>query len=450
MPLTPRETATIILFAAVVGLAIVLHKDRREVLRPGLTILRLLADRKVWPVFVGFLAYAFAVVAFAYRLGWWSTDLLKDTLIIVFFTGIPFLMNAASEKDGARMVRHLAVEVVGFAALALFYVNLASFPLWGELLFQAVLAFLVLLEVVASRDPKGRPVSRLLRIIIALMVLCAFVYTTVELATFDASEWVTQAQSLALSILLPLAFLPAVYPLAYFAACESTLVRLPSHNDRTAPPLRVRFAYIIGCHLRLSYATGFTMQWLPALASERTFRGASRLMKNYRAAVQAGAGDVRNYKRQLKEMTGATGVNGDGRWQDRREFHETKELLRGLAYAQMGQARNNGNRYRDDPLNLMFAFNLRKLPEDPGVHATTSADRKGWYAWRKTVGGYYFGVGGRALNIDETWLFEGSEPPSGYPTPATPDWSTEPSGEWSCDDAPPESVRPPGGVSWQR
>lgn len=136
MELTSRELATGIVVVAFVLLALLLTKDRKELLRPLLGVVKAFAAWKVWTVVLAYLIFVAAVVVLAHSVGVWSGDLLKDTLIIAFFVGLPILLNSAKFRDGLGVVKHVVKEVLDVAALLVVYLNLAPFPLWGELILQ--------------------------------------------------------------------------------------------------------------------------------------------------------------------------------------------------------------------------------------------------------------------------------------------------------------------------
>lgn len=57
------------------------------------------------------------------------------------------------------MVKHVVKEVLGVAALLIVYLNLAPFPLWGELTPQVALFFFAMLAIVGVGAPaeEGQP-----------------------------------------------------------------------------------------------------------------------------------------------------------------------------------------------------------------------------------------------------------------------------------------------------
>lgn len=452
MELTSREWATIILAAAFVVFGVLVSNDRAGLGRLGMDAVKLLFRPKVWPVFLGFLIYGTVVVWVAYTWHLWAFDLLKDTIVIVLFTGTPLVTSVFDERSGGALTGRLIKKVIGIGALLLAYINLGSFPLWGELIFQFVVAVLLLFGAAAGAGTEAyHPgVVRFAQVIVALMGFGVFIYTTTYVITeFNTFDWDHEGRVFLLSIWLPIVFLPAVYPLAYAGACEVAITRITLQHNREKPPVRVRFAVIAGFRFSLRYANGFTMRWPATVAGTRTYRSAAHVLRDFREAVRAGARKRKDYAERVKRMTGIPGRDDAGLWLDRREFEGSKEVLRNLGFMQMSFARDHKNRYRPDMQPLMFGWGWDKLPADPDVQASTSNDRKAWVAWRRTSGGYFFGVGGRADNVHQQWLYDGVDAPTGFPQPGAAGWGTDtesPSLEWQTDDSPPPEVLAPGGA----
>src|SRR5680860_1478052 len=84
-----RELATAILAAVFVATILLIPRTRRQVLPSLVAILKVLANIKILGLFAAYFAYAALLVVAAWILGAWEISLLKDTLIVVVFVGLP-------------------------------------------------------------------------------------------------------------------------------------------------------------------------------------------------------------------------------------------------------------------------------------------------------------------------------------------------------------------------
>src|SRR5699024_5321441 len=292
-----------------------------------------------------------------------------------------------------------------------------------------------MLTIIGKHDPKTAAAGKLFEGLTGLIGIGLIAYVTIRVATrFNELDWEHEATTFALSVWLPVSLIPFIYVFGLIASCEATLVRAKFHNGREALPFAARLAFVLGVRGSLRYATYFTGRWLPELAKQKSFRDASRTMREYRRSVRNNARQNHERRRRLRKQAGSTGVDENGLWLDRREFHETKEALDGLFYAQMGLYRHHGGRYWTDPIVVFPVGGFRNLPEDHGVDFRVRDDGQAWAAWRHTVGAFCLGVGG-TQDLEAHWRYAGTESPSNYPGPAGLGWvdvteDSEASPEW--------------------
>lgn len=416
MELSTRELASIIIFIAIIALAVVLSKDRQSIWKSLANVVKAFLEWKVWSIILVLLLYSAAVILFAAWIGLWTVELLKDTIIVVLFTGIPLLMASMSTKSGGELIKYLVKEVLGMTAFLVAYLNLAPLALWGELLLQTAVIFLVMCASVGRLDPKTKVVARVCDFLLGLAGIGVLIYTTWFLiSNLDGFNWAQEGRIFALSIWLPLLLIPIVYPIGFVAAAETAMLRLRFGSREKKVARRTKFAMVSGFHGRLLFASRFRGDWGAEVAKEQTYRGARRVMKEYREAVRQAATDIRAKRVHAKDMAGVHGVDDEGYWKDRREFQETKTVLISIFFSQMGFARNHKGRFSEDPLSLLLSSELKELPEPQGIEVRTASKRKSWLAYRKTAGGLYLATGGRSDNLNEQWRYAGISAPAGLP-----------------------------------
>jgi len=64
------------------------------------------------------------------------------------------------------------------------------------------------------------------------------------------------------------------------------------------------------------------------------------------------------------------------------------------------------------------------LSSDPGITMKLSKNGQAWYAWRRTVTGWYFAIGATGPPPNR-WEYDGPEPPHGFPG-KDPRWGERP------------------------
>lgn len=444
LALTNRELASVILVVVFIGVFVLVPKLRRQVSSSFVNLLQAFFVWKIQLLLLLYLGYAFVIVYLAWRLGAWDSSLLKDTLIVVFFVGLPMVFSANGVRSGTKLVRDVVCDVVGVSALVVFYLSLGSLPLWGELLLQPFLILLVSLAAMARFNPEHRPVEKLATILLGIIGLSLVAYTTRLLVSTWNAEMATDAvASFVLTVWLPIALIPAVYVFAFIMHSENILTMLPFLNDRKKPKLRIRLACLWGLHFSTRLASEFTGRWRSQLALSAGVREAIRTMRQFRRAVKDRDQALEAHNERLEQMTGVDGVDEDGLRLDRREFYETKKELTNLYFMQMGWHRNRGGTYRPELLDLLGDMTEKGLPREHGIQLAVRKDKQAWRAWRQTSGGWYFGVGGTST-LEHQWQYDGPTAPAGFPSERAAGWFNATIGasspEWMHNDEAPTRV----------
>lgn len=134
---------------------------------------------------------------------------------------------------------------------------------------------------------------------------------------------------------------------------------------------------------------------------------------------------------RASQWIGSTETDEDGRRHDRREFGATTKSLSYLAGCQGGWFQSRGEGFQPGHLKMVHpTFVKNGLPEEHGTVMHVSEDHRSWYAWRRTITGYVFGIGANAdthclpHGLPTDWRWEGEEPPTGPPG-VDPRWGDE-------------------------
>lgn len=114
-----------------------------------------------------------------------------------------------------------------------------------------------------------------------------------------------------------------------------------------------------------------------------------------------------------ERYAGSLETDEDGRRLDRRGFDVAKESLRRLATRQMAEHRRHG-RYSE--MDQMFPNRSGDdfLHGQDRIEMRLSNDGQMFMAWRCATTGYVFSIAGEDGPPSE-WLYEGEEPPTGFP-----------------------------------
>ena len=410
--LTSRELASVILIAVVIALSLVLPKWRNTVLPSLATGASSFFKRAILRVFGFFVVWVALWVWFAWLVGLWELELLKDTIIVLIGVGFPLLFNSIRAKSSVEIIGHIRRETLTLSTLFLFYLNLETLPLWGELIAQPVIVLLSVMTAFAQRDEKGQKVVGCFSIPLVLIGMSLIAWTTVQtIIDWNNFDWPELLAQLALSVWLPFAMFPYLYAVAFYAATEVILKRLLWSNKEM--PLRARLGVLAGLHGSVRWAKELTGRY-NLVARAKSFRGALSEMREFRGDVTRREKREADRLADLEGFSGQAGIDGTGAQLDRREFDGTKRALQFIHTAQALRYERRGEMFWDDLTDMVVSpVSKWDLPAQHGIVVETTNDNKKWRAWRRLPSGWVLGIG--ATGRVGEYRYAGDEPPTTWP-----------------------------------
>jgi hypothetical protein len=407
-----RQLATLIWLGLVLVLLIWYPKTRSSV--------RDLASTAVHPQIVipvsALLGYVSGLAFAGWLLSLWTIELMTDTVFWWVGTALVLLVNIDRAWKTERFFRRTALGVVGASAFAEFFINdLFVFSLPVELVLLPVLSMLVMMSVVADRQPEFQSVKRLMDTVVALVGLGLAGYVGFRVVTaWSELNKADVLRSLALPVWLMLGMLPFIYVISLYATYQVAFTWI-DFRASGGSRWRAKLTLLLRLRGRVRDVGAFTMAWGREMASTTSFREAWRVAGRFRASRRERQRAEAAKQDRLQQYAGVLGVDDEGRRLDRREFDETTRALQILASAQMGWYRNHGGRHRPELLEILAPqFEWAGLPEDHLIELHVSDDGQSWWAWRRAVTGWCFAIGAAGPPPDE-WLFDGPQPPQGFP-----------------------------------
>ena len=381
-----------------------------------------LLQPKLAAAFLLLLATVVALCSGGSYIGLWDPHLATDTVFWFFGAGAVLFVRIDQASE-PKFFRKAVTQTLALTEFLAFFVNLFVFRLLVELLLQPLVFFLVAMVAVAASKPEYASVRRLMESLLVLVGGIVLVFAAVRLAqTWGEVDLPGASRALFLPVWLTIGILPLIYVVALLAGYETAFARASFSLKGRSMPWRVRLAVLVSFHVRLAELKSIEWFWLREIAEAPSFREARQKIGESREARRASEAWERAALERLDGFAGVSGADADGRRLDQREFGETREALYSLASAQMGWYRNRGERYRADLAEMLdFQFERIGLPEPRGIEITVSTDGQAWYASRRTITGWCFAIGSAAPPPDE-WLYDGPEPPTGFPGEA-PGWS---------------------------
>ena len=352
-------------------------------------MLRLLASRKLLmlgALYAGGIAASWFV---ARKIDLWRPGLWKPFGVWCATSGLALLRHVRATGTQQRLWMQ-AVSILSIPALLSYIADFEPFPLWIEVPGQVMVFFLVVALAVRETGMIGTGDSKLASTGLLLWGLAAAGWGLGHLV----ANWSKHDHGLVWrEFLLPAWLTPTallmIYVLSLIVAVEYLAVRVSLFANESRRMQRL--AVVLRTRGRLSHIEPL-IPWGHVIGRADSFREAWKETKWVEQRIREDAAADQVEQQRLEENTGIEGTDTEGQQLDRREFQETRELLRQLAFNQMGHY-NKNSRYGEG-LAATFDHFARQhgLPTPAGIALHVTGDGQGWYAERQTVTGHWFAI----------------------------------------------------------
>ena len=205
---------SIIIISIAFSIWILKYKGVREAL---CGVVKAFLTTKIIIPFIGMILYISLISLILYHLGILNIDLVKYVIFWFFPVAIPLFFTANRVVEDKNYFKTKAVEYVKITTLFSFFINFYTFNIFGELILQSILLFLILLIAVSKIDKKYKAVENLLSIILLIIVACLVIFFIYSLLK-QPNELININTGIAFVLpgILTILLLPYIYLLALY------------------------------------------------------------------------------------------------------------------------------------------------------------------------------------------------------------------------------------------
>jgi len=250
MAFNTREMAVLI-WAALILLFVLCYPSTRKASNG---VLRAIIHKKILTLFGMALLYQAAIVWIIYKVGFWRTDLLKDTLLWIVTYSAVMPSRIILEKDPTLVIWRFLKDGVRAAVVIEYILNIHTFPLIAEVMLVFILGLLGTLLVVAERYPEPRVIPVLVSLIQASVVLAVLLASIRALSAEMADVFsISIIRPLALPTILTVAMIPMLYTTRLIIDYKGFFMRVDMYSTcpfRTRAYIRYRAIRYAGLSLR--------------------------------------------------------------------------------------------------------------------------------------------------------------------------------------------------------
>lgn len=218
-----REIAIGILLLAIIIFALTIRNIRKSFLG----LVRKLLEIKILIFILVIAVYGFGIVQLLRIINYWDIYLLKDTILWYLLPGFIMGVKYITSKDDGNLFKKIIIDNIEFLIIFEFIVNFYVFPIWAEIIIIPIITFIVLLDVVASRDKKYTSVLKFLRTLQFLIGSLILVYSVYQIIKdFSNFGSINTLKEFLLPIILTITFIPLICFMVLYSRYEEFFIRL--------------------------------------------------------------------------------------------------------------------------------------------------------------------------------------------------------------------------------
>jgi len=211
------------------------------------SVIPILFCRKFVIFYIAFLLYFCLATYSLYAIGFWTMDLLKDTIFWVVFVELPLFVKAIEKaKDNHFFVKFIK-ENIALIVIIEFVLNFWTFGLLTEIIIVPITIIVGLLYALASREKQHQKVKRFFDGVLIIFGIVVIINTIIHILQNPTDILnVDSLKEFLLPILLLMLNLPIVYGLALHNMYEQVFIRIKGNKSEKPKMKRsiIRFAGI--------------------------------------------------------------------------------------------------------------------------------------------------------------------------------------------------------------
>ncbi len=217
-----RETALFVWVFAILGVLILKKENWKLVL----AICKAFFVKKLLILFISFIAYTTLCFFALFKVGFWDSTLIKDSIFWTFGFALLTIFNTNKAKSKAYF-KDIFIGALKWTVMIEFILSFYTFSLSMELLILPIVTFAVIVQAFSKTDAQYNQVGNSAKSLLSVIGIIVFAYVIFK--TFTLSSALMTADNLksfVLPIVMTILFMPFIYVLALFIQYEELFVRL--------------------------------------------------------------------------------------------------------------------------------------------------------------------------------------------------------------------------------
>ena len=224
---------------------------KKDVRKSILNVIKSFFNKKLIILYLFIYTYLISIIFLLFKIGFWNTSLLKDTIIWVITVPVISILKATEDKKYFKETVKSCFEI--YILIEFIGVNY-PFNLWIELIIVPVVILFSFVGEFAEKLGSTKQVSNFANFIVITISIIAFIHS-IRLLINDFQNIITMdvLKSIIFIPILTLAYIPITYIILVFMSYETIFLRINFKKYLTEnEKKKMKFNVIRECKLNLN------------------------------------------------------------------------------------------------------------------------------------------------------------------------------------------------------
>lgn len=226
--------------------------SKKEIRKSLVGVLKAFLKWKILTSVFSMILYVSLLIALSYKIRFWDTSMLKDTLYWFFGVAFIMLMNSNKTNEEDHYFKKVLLDNLKLVVVLEFIINLYVFNLVVEVIFIPILIFIVIVNAFAETKKEYLPVSKLMSNILTFIGICFVVFSFKNIVTdFKSFAKIDNLRSFLLPPVLTFTYSPFIYLMALYIKYENIYLRMDLFNEKKKILKYAKRKIFVLCHFNL-------------------------------------------------------------------------------------------------------------------------------------------------------------------------------------------------------
>lgn len=278
--LSSREWATIVW-----GIIILFYIITKKTIRISIfNLIKTFFDKHLILLWIVYISYVLGMTFLYSLLPFWKNAFIKDIIIWSLFSGLIYLLNAASREADETYIIKIVKDSFNFFIIFEFILSTFTFSLFSELLIIPIFTIIFTINLIYERDLEYQNLYKLTNYILNIIGFI-FIFKTIEVGINEYHQ--LNILDTLISFLIPIIYListlPLIYVISLYSKYQSLFLRMSFKEGENKEINKKRhFKVLKTCNISIKRVIIFTYEFLPSIYKKMSEEEFDNLLNEFK------------------------------------------------------------------------------------------------------------------------------------------------------------------------